>query len=153
MFRIKTGRDQRRGKLVSGEDGLHGRKFLLYRELLGWSRSDDRTSGALRREDEEVVLDLPDSSPSYSDLGICVCLGPVFFLQQSKSPGCQSRLCSAQHSPLLCASGKSYSRASAHPHQPLFQTQLILMLPTYSPILPPTGIVFAYQFNATKCFS
>ena len=55
-----------------------------------WSRSDGRTFGTLRREDEGVTLVLPDSSPSCSDLGICFCLGPVFFLQLSLlavSPG------------------------------------------------------------------
>lgn len=52
MFRIETGQNQNRGKLVLGEDGLQGQKFLLYCRLLGWSRSDGRTSGPLRGEEE-----------------------------------------------------------------------------------------------------
>lgn len=45
-----------------------------------------------------------------------------FCLQLSQSPGCQSRLCSAQHSPLLWAGGKPYSLASAQLQDPDFQT-------------------------------
>lgn len=55
-----------------------------------------------------------------SDLRICFCLKPLFPLQLSKCPGCHCRLCSAQHSPLLWASGKPHSLASAHLHWACF---------------------------------
>lgn len=128
-------------KLVLGEGRLRSRKLPLYCELLGWSRSDGRTSGALRRDDDEVVLVLPDSSPFYSDLGICVlvraCFSCSWVSLLAVSPG------SAKPNTALCRVWEgSHTLTSTHPNEPVFQTQLVLMLPTYS-----------FLFFTSECYS